>query len=261
MFRIAEFSTIAGVSARTLRNWDALGLFRPAWVDAQTGYRAYSPAQLPELRRIVALRDLGMPLAEIHALRDGDDLRRALARRRDELERQQRAAERRLQALDIRVTLAADGTPDVVVRPVAAERVAIRPVQPGEDAGDAFYELEAAVRGARRRRGAPPGSTRLDGVDVVFVPITRSIVPAGAVAPAMLPAATVASMIHRGPYAGLARAERALAAWVAAAGYERAGATRVLYLQFGAEAELGVPRRYLVERDADLVTELQVPVR
>jgi DNA-binding transcriptional MerR regulator len=158
MFRIAEFAGIAGVSARTLRKWDGLGLFRPAWVDAGTGYRAYSPAQLPELRRIVALRDLGVPLADIRALLDGGaDLREALGRRRDELARERRDAERRLQALDIRVALADDRDgPDVVVRPVAAEEVAIRTLAPGDDDAAAFYELEAYVRDRGRRRSAPP---------------------------------------------------------------------------------------------------------
>jgi DNA-binding transcriptional MerR regulator len=40
MFRIGEFAGLSGVSARTLRAWDALGLFAPAWVDPATGYRA-----------------------------------------------------------------------------------------------------------------------------------------------------------------------------------------------------------------------------
>ena len=86
------------------------------------GYRAYSPAQLPELRRILALRDLGVPLAEIGGLLGGgEDLRAALERRRDDLERTRREAERQLQALEIRVALADDEhAPDVVVRPVAA---------------------------------------------------------------------------------------------------------------------------------------------
>src|SRR3954451_8014184 len=89
MFRIAEFARLAGVSSRMLRKWDALGLFRPAWIDQSTGYRAYSPAQLPELRRILALRDLGMPLGHIGTLlAGGGDLRVALERRRAELERE-----------------------------------------------------------------------------------------------------------------------------------------------------------------------------
>lgn len=262
MFRIAEFAAIAGVSARMLRKWDGLGLFRPAWIDPDTGYRAYSPAQLPELRRILALRDVGVPLAEIGGLLGGgEDLRRALERRRSELERARREAERQLQALEIRVALAdAADAPDVVVRPVSAERVAARRLSPGEDDAVAFYELESYVRDLGRRRGAPPGSTELDGTPAIYVPVTRSVPAHGRFEPLTLPDATVASLMHRGPYEALDRAEAALERWVRSAGYRRAGPLRVLYLQFGAEAELRVPRRYLVERDADLVTELQLPV-
>jgi hypothetical protein len=34
----------------------------------------------------------------------------------------------------------------------------------------------------------------------------------------------------------------------------------VLYLQFGAEAELRLPRQYLVSAAASLLTEIQVPL-
>jgi DNA-binding transcriptional MerR regulator len=85
---IGPFSRIAGVSPKVLRTYDALGLFRPVWLERDSGYRYYSPAQLPEIRRILALRDLGIGLAEIAGLVDGGtDLRQALARRRAELER------------------------------------------------------------------------------------------------------------------------------------------------------------------------------
>jgi hypothetical protein len=70
----------------------------------------------------------------------------------------------------------------------------------------------------------------------------------------------MASVLHRGSYAGLASARAALDRWIDAAGLTPAGPLRVLYLQFGAEPELRVPRAYLVERDADFVTELQQPV-
>ncbi len=68
MFPIGQFARLAGISAKQLRAYDALGLFRPVWVDPSSAYRYYSPAQLPELRRILALRQLGMPLDEIGAL-------------------------------------------------------------------------------------------------------------------------------------------------------------------------------------------------
>jgi hypothetical protein len=58
----------------------------------------------------------------------------------------------------------------------------------------------------------------------------------------------------------MARTQAALGRWIGAAGLYPAGPTRVLYLQFGAEADLRLPAAYLVERSADLVTELQVPI-
>ena len=133
MFRIGEFARLGGVSAKMLRAYDALGLFRPVWVDPSSGYRFYSPAQLPELRRIVALRHMDVSLAEIAGLvAGGGDLRSVLERRRHELEREREEVERRLRALDITVESAAAGRPgpDVVLRRVAPELVATLSVDP-----------------------------------------------------------------------------------------------------------------------------------
>ncbi len=57
-----------------------------------------------------------------------------------------------------------------------------------------------------------------------------------------------------------ARQQAQLEGWVAAAGLAPSGTLRILYLQFGAEAELRVTAGYVVERAADFVTELQLPV-
>jgi len=47
-----------------------LGLLRPIWADPDTGYRWYAPDQLQRLHRILALRDLGVALADIGRLLD-----------------------------------------------------------------------------------------------------------------------------------------------------------------------------------------------
>jgi hypothetical protein len=52
----------------------------------------------------------------------------------------------------------------------------------------------------------------------------------------------------------------ALDSWIAASGLTALEPERIVYLQFGAEDDLRVPANYVVERDADLLTELQVPV-
>jgi DNA-binding transcriptional MerR regulator len=266
VFTIGPFSRLAGVSAKVLRSYDRVGLFRPVWTDPSNGYRYYSPAQLPDVRRILALRDMGIGLAEIGALVEGGvDFRMALDRRRVQLEHERREIERRLATLDIRVEMSGDGEiqPDVVLRPVPAEAVALLRLDAAvdRDVGAAFYELEALVRDQRRRAHRPPGALlHPDGDVEIFVPVSNPIRPNERIASGRLPACRAATVIQRGPYDGIAATRRTLDMWIAAAGLVAAGPLRIIYLQFGAEPELRVPEGYVVDRAADFVTELQLPV-
>jgi protein phosphatase len=62
---IGEFSDRSGLSAKRLRTYAAEGLLAPAAVDPGSGYRFYSPSQLADAQVIDALRQAGMPLADI----------------------------------------------------------------------------------------------------------------------------------------------------------------------------------------------------
>ncbi len=64
---IGEFSDRSGLSAKRLRTYAAEGLLAPAAVDPGSGYRYYSPGQLADAQMIDALRQAGVPLAEIRA--------------------------------------------------------------------------------------------------------------------------------------------------------------------------------------------------
>jgi len=72
MFKIGEFSKLSQVTVKTLRYYDEIGLLKPAKVDRFTSYRYYSADQLPRLNRILALKDLGLSLAQVAQLLDGD---------------------------------------------------------------------------------------------------------------------------------------------------------------------------------------------
>jgi DNA-binding transcriptional MerR regulator len=67
-YRIGQFADLSGVSAKTLRFYDEIGLLRPACTDPRTRYRLYLPRQLEELASILALKDLGVSLADIRNL-------------------------------------------------------------------------------------------------------------------------------------------------------------------------------------------------
>ena len=65
MYSIGEYARIAQVSKRLLRYYNEIGLFQPVKIDRESGHRYYSATQLPELNRILALKDLGLSLNQI----------------------------------------------------------------------------------------------------------------------------------------------------------------------------------------------------
>ena len=67
MYAISEMASLFNVSRQTLIYYDKIGLFKPAVVNDR-GYRFYSPTQIPFMRLICMLRDLGLELDEIDRL-------------------------------------------------------------------------------------------------------------------------------------------------------------------------------------------------
>ncbi len=65
-----EVARFSGVTARTLRYYDEIGLLRPARTGAN-GYRYYEQEQLLRLQQILLMRELGVELAAIAAVLDG----------------------------------------------------------------------------------------------------------------------------------------------------------------------------------------------
>jgi DNA-binding transcriptional MerR regulator len=66
-YNTAAFAALAGVTPRTLRYYDRLGLLRPARL--ANGYRRYVERDLQTLQEIVALTFIGVPLKEIAGIR------------------------------------------------------------------------------------------------------------------------------------------------------------------------------------------------
>jgi PPM family protein phosphatase len=62
---IGEFSERSGLSPKRLRTYAAGGLLVPAAIDSASGYRYYAPGQLRDAQLIDALREAGVPLADI----------------------------------------------------------------------------------------------------------------------------------------------------------------------------------------------------
>ena len=67
-YRINELARLAGVSVRTLRHYDRLGLVSPA--RQENGYRTYDERDVARLQQVLLYRACGMPLADIRAVLD-----------------------------------------------------------------------------------------------------------------------------------------------------------------------------------------------
>jgi DNA-binding transcriptional MerR regulator len=96
---VGELADQAGLTVRALHHFDQIGLLRPAERSA-AGHRLYTAEHVRRLYRIVALRQLGMGLAEIAASLDGDAgdlaaaLRAQLAQVDERIEAHQRLRDR-----------------------------------------------------------------------------------------------------------------------------------------------------------------------
>jgi len=68
MLKVGELAKRTGLTVRTLHHYDELGLLSPS-ARSDTGYRLYNKDDIVRLHRILALRQLGLPLSDIgHSL-------------------------------------------------------------------------------------------------------------------------------------------------------------------------------------------------
>ena len=107
LWSIVDVARSAGLTSRTLRHFDAIGLLRPTSVGAD-GYRRYDDRALLRLQRILVLRALGLPLRSIGAVLDAEqdevatlrEHRDALRAEGDRLARMADTVDRTIQELE-----------------------------------------------------------------------------------------------------------------------------------------------------------------
>lgn len=106
---IREVAAATGLTSRTLRHYDEIGLLTPS-TTGPGGVRQYDQAALVRLQRILLWRDLGVPLAEISQLLAGElDDARALAHQRDHLQRELRRVRDQLAAVESTIAALNEG--------------------------------------------------------------------------------------------------------------------------------------------------------
>lgn len=70
-WKVGDLAKLAGLTVRTLRFYDQIGLFSPS-AQTESGHRLYNESDLSRLQQIVSLKELGLSLEEIKSvLNDG----------------------------------------------------------------------------------------------------------------------------------------------------------------------------------------------
>lgn len=65
LLTIGQFAALHGINKKTLMWYDEIGLFKPAAINPENGYRCYNYHQSPILETILLLRELDVSIAEI----------------------------------------------------------------------------------------------------------------------------------------------------------------------------------------------------
>ena len=247
MYRIGEFASLSDVSTKTLRFYDEIGLLRPANTDPITRYRRYAPEQLGELAAILALKDLGLSLAEVLAL----SRRASRAHRRHALEAARTRLERtmartRASLASVDAALASLAVPDdlpVILKVRPAVRIASLGVVTSGYDDVALAEAELLDRVAMPARGR---QRRVLLRGVLWYQCADAGMPSGEPFVELdarrharrhadrqldlkeLPSATVACAYAADDFAAAERAYRAILAWMTRRPCELAGPKREL---------------------------------
>jgi DNA-binding transcriptional MerR regulator len=276
MLRIGDLARLGGVSVRMLRHYHEIGLLVPTHVDESTGYRSYDAQQLCALRRIVELKDLGLSLAEVESVFNGDydvdGLRTLLRARREEATDEAAAARSRIERIDAYLsrldredstTLPATGPIDVEVRAVeerlVAQLTAVAESWAPADISPVIQPLYPELRSRMNAAGVEilgPSTAWYDDTAEgrVAVHATLTIADRPSIDPTphgfeitQLPALErVASTIHRGTMDNCDTTYQALLEWIERNGYRPLGYSREIDIECGP--------------DCQRITELQIPI-
>lgn len=99
---IKDFSVLTGVSVRTLRYYDEIGLLKPAYVDEFSSYRYYDEKSLLRMQEILFYRELDFSLKSISDILSSPnyDKETALAQQKEMLILKKERLERLILAID-----------------------------------------------------------------------------------------------------------------------------------------------------------------
>lgn len=150
MLKIGVFSKFAQIPVSVLRYYSEIGLLNPAYTDTDTGYRYYQTEQLSDVNRIVALKNLGLPLEQIQRLMNENisvtEIRGILLLRKAQIEQSIEEEYARLNNVELRLKQieleGKNGQDDVIVKSVPEQSyISVRKVMQVNHIAQVFYSF------------------------------------------------------------------------------------------------------------------------
>jgi DNA-binding transcriptional MerR regulator len=256
LITIGAFARLGGVSIKAVRLYSNLGLLRPV-VKSESRYRLFSKTQLSALHRILLLKSLGLPLAQI-----GRELSRLseqdLAAARDRLNARSEEIQRQLAWVDHEIQAERAGAPVAYARLSGVVTKRLPPVRVSSRRArlDSYDQADIILRelgehlpeSARLVAGAiwHDCGARTKTIDCeAFWALRRD--PRGAVSKE-LASVFVASILHEGSESTIGLSYETARRWIVDNRFTIVGPNREIYLR-SAGVEHG-----------DALTEIQFPV-
>lgn len=243
MLSIGQMSKVCGISVKTLRYYDKIGLLKPEKIDVFTNYRYYEDSQIGTMLLIGRLKRYGFSLLEIHNLLMIHDERQL----QTELSRQQLRLERQMDHLSVTIREIGlhrkdfERTGDImsyqnqykVEVKESEEQILLtkRAKMSVEELGSWYGKIFEKIA---RERLTPNGVVMAIYHDQEFDPAYSDIEVAVGImerqkAERILPARLCAVTVHKGPYSALPDAYGAIVSWINANGWQMDGMPYEIY--------------------------------
>lgn len=151
---VSEAAKRAGVSVRTLRYYDEIGLLKPSET-TRAGYRFYDDAAMASLQQILFYRELGVPLEQIGRILDAPDNDRteALQKHRTLLVMKRRRLDDMLRLVD--ETIGGIAMYDQRPKPTQADWEAVK-AQYAQEAAERWGNTEAFLESREKHKDYTP---------------------------------------------------------------------------------------------------------
>ncbi|MGG4106771.1 MerR family transcriptional regulator [Paenibacillus lautus] len=272
MMKISAFAKVSGISIKTLRYYDELGLLKPAHVDEQSGYRYYSEEQLLTVKRIASYKEQGFTLEQLKPFfeedLETDVVKHKLADKMTELQYAMQTLQQQLEGVNSRMSRlepseAGDPAGPIRIREVPSQLAAsIRDQVPRSQLCLLLDEITKYVILYGEEEASQltilwhnHDSENADIADIeVAVPITRDIPANGRVRVDFLPELqSAASLVHRcDPYGYSCLALPELKAWISSQGFVQSDREPIREIYLTSDKDI-----YGKKRPAELLIPLQ----